>query len=1159
MTIEPGDLRALLDVAFTDDQLAAATAPLEPAVVIAGAGSGKTTVMAARVVWLVASGQVAPEQVLGLTFTNKAAAELATRIRGALSRAGRLGGSPLPAGAPGPREHAAAVVVDLEPTVATYHAYAGRLLREHGLRIGVEPSARLLADATRFQLAERALRRARGPFPELDKTVATLVGDVIALDGELNEHLVTIEELLAADSQIVADIAGHAPGHYQGRQSVASIKAAKVAVQRSYLARIVADMRADKERLGVIDFGDQVALAARLAAEYPLVADIERARFPVVLLDEYQDTSVAQKRLLVGLFGAGHPVTAVGDPCQAIYGWRGAYVGNIDSFPQEFPQATVPPATAPQATAPQATTPSERYGLVQNNRSGGQLLNLTNGLARRLRERHPGVAELVPRPEAATAGQTVCGLFETYEQEVRWVADTIEAQIDQGRAPSDIAVLVRVRSDFPAYHDALAARGIPVEVVGLGGLLALPEVAELVAMLGVLDDATANPDLVRLLSGPRWRIGPRDLVILGRRAVDLVRGERATTVESMADTVADTGLVDDSPDGPDGPDGPDVADAQRHTTGAEPVERLLAEAVAGVDPAEITSLSEALERPGHASRYPYSEQARTRFAQMAAELRSLRAGLGEPLLDVIHAVIAASGLDVEVSAAPAGPRARRGAALSTFLDHAAAFADLEGDPSVRAFLAYLHAAEEFDRGLDTTAPSGGRSVKLLTVHKAKGLEWPVVVLPDLTAGVFPGRGARATWVTSAAVLPRDLRGDAADLPEIGDYSAKAFKSYESELKALDSLEELRLAYVAVTRAKELLIASSHWWGPAQLKPRGPSEYLLAIKRHCTGEDADPDSTADSTADSGANSRPNSDDEPLARSLSGVVVAWHPEPAEATNPYLRRYEQAGWPLKPEPRGLIERRRAAGWVRDAMTGGPAAQLELDLPSLARDDGLSAEQRQLVHGWDADLAALLEEARLAHRVDLDVVLPASLSASAMVRLAKDPAGLARDLARPLPRPPAPAATQGTRFHAWVESLFGERPLLDRLDLEGAADDDLVPDEALDSLKAAFLDGPYASLPPLQVEAPFQLVLGGTVVRGRIDAVYRTGDGYDVIDWKTGHGAADPLQLAIYRAAWARIAGVPEDAVGAAFYYVGQRRIDRPAGLPGAAELELILTGPG
>ena len=1072
-TVDPTALRDLLGVPFTDEQLAAATAPLEPAVVIAGAGSGKTTVMAARVVWLVVSGQVRPEQILGLTFTNKAAAELANRIRAALRKA-----SP---SIPGLDDD-----VDAEPTVATYHAYAGRLLREHGLWIGVEPSARLLADATRFQLADRALRRARGPFPELDRTVSNLVGDVVQLDGELNEHLATVEQLLAADAEIKAEIVAAAPGHYRGKQSADSIKAAKIATQRSYLASIVADMRRDKDRLCVIDFGDQVALAARLCNEHEAVAAVERERFRVVLLDEYQDTSVAQKRLLAGLFGAGHPVTAVGDPCQAIYGWRGAWVGNIDAFPDDFPRADGEPAA--------------RYALAQNNRSGGRLLDLANGLAARLRERHPGVVALLPRPEVVTAGETVCGLFETYAQEVNWVSDVIAAEIKGGRRPDDIAVLVRVRSDFPAYHDALVAKGVPVEVVGLGGLLSLPEVAELVAMLGVLDDSTANPDLVRLLSGPRWRIGPRDLVLLGERASDLVRQPRTH----------DDGAADDS------------------------VERLLEKAVEGVDPAEITSLSEALEHPGNVERYPYSAEALARFALLAQEIRALRRHLGEPLLDLIHRVVAVSGLEVEVGAAPGGPASRRSAALSAFLDNAAAFADLEGDPSVRAFLAYLRAADQFDRGLDTTAPSPGDSVKLLTVHKAKGLEWPVVVLPDLTAGVFPSRSTRSTWATSAAMLPRALRGDAQDLPDIGDYSAKAFTAYGEELRALDSLEELRLAYVAVTRAKDKLVASAHWWGPSQSKPRGPSDYLMTIRAHCDAE-----------SESGAS--------------VGQVVAWHLDPGDAANPYLRSYEQRGWPLPLAAGALAERRRAAEWVREVLADDGSGQLELDIPTgrspLDVLAGLPAADRDLVDDWDRDLAALLEEARQSHQVSRDVPLPASLSASAFVRLAKDPDGLARDLARPMPRPPAPAATRGTRFHAWVEAQFGAQPLLDRLDLEGAADDDLVPDDELGALQEAFLAGPYGAVPPHQVEAPFQLVLGGRVIRGRIDAVYRTETGYDVIDWKTGRSAADPLQLAVYRAAWARIAGVPEADVGAAFYYVASGRIDRHDDLPSVVELQRLL----
>ncbi|WP_162130079.1 UvrD-helicase domain-containing protein, partial [Streptomyces xiaopingdaonensis] len=302
---DPGQLKELLGIPFTAEQLACVVAPPSPQVIVAGAGSGKTTVMAARVVWLVGSGQVAPEQVLGLTFTNKAAGELSERVRKALLRAGIAETDPAdPEAAPG------------EPRISTYHAFAGRLLTDHGLRLGIEPDVRLLADATRFQLAASVVREAHGPFEELTASVPTLVEQLLALDSELAEHLVAPGELRAFDTGLLAELEGVRLGNEQLR------KVPRAARGRRELLGLVAEYRARKERHNRLDFGDQVALAARLARDVPEVGRALREEFPVVLLDEYQDTSVAQRVLLSGLFGGGtgHAVTAVGDPCQAIYG-----------------------------------------------------------------------------------------------------------------------------------------------------------------------------------------------------------------------------------------------------------------------------------------------------------------------------------------------------------------------------------------------------------------------------------------------------------------------------------------------------------------------------------------------------------------------------------------------------------------------------------------------------------------------------------------------------------------------------------------------------------------------------------------------------------------------------------------------------------------------
>ena len=249
---------------------------------------------------------------------------------------------------------------------------------------------------------------------------------------------------------------------------------------------------------------------ARLAEECPEVGAALREQFAVVLLDEYQDTSVAQRRLLTGLFGGGHPVTAVGDPLQAIYGWRGASVANIDDFPVHFA-----PASGGRAPV---------LPLAENRRSGRNVLDSANLVAADLRAQHPEVAALVAADPDKPPGAVRLALHPTYAEEIDWLADQVVGEIAASTAPGDVALLVRAGSDLPPVMAALADRGVPFEVRGVDGLLAVPEVAEVLAVLDVLHDSTANPALVRLLAGPRWRIGPRDLALLGRRARQLTGG-----------------------------------------------------------------------------------------------------------------------------------------------------------------------------------------------------------------------------------------------------------------------------------------------------------------------------------------------------------------------------------------------------------------------------------------------------------------------------------------------------------------------------------------------------------------------------------------------------------------------------------------------------------
>lgn len=1076
---DPEQLKELLGIPFTPEQTACITAPPAPQVIVAGAGSGKTTVMAARVVWLVGTGQVAPERVLGLTFTNKAAGELAERVRKALVRAGVTDPDPAdPDHTPG------------EPQISTYHAFAGRLLTEHGLRLGLEPSVRLLADATRFQLAANVLRAAQGPFHALTKSVTSLVEDVLALDGELSEHLVDPARLRAHDARLLTEVEGVRLTNEKLR------KVPQAARARGELLGLVEEYRARKRAHERIDFGDQIALAARLA-RIPEVGRALREQFSVVLLDEYQDTSVAQRVLLAGLFGegTGHAVTAVGDPCQAIYGWRGASVANLDDFPRHFPHTD--------------GTPARRHSLSENRRSGGRLLHLANGLAAPLRQRHAGVEALRAGPGAEHEGRVRCALLDTRAEETAWLADSLAHLVTTGTPPGEIAVLCRGAADFAEIQGALVARDIPVEVVGLSGLLHLPEIADLVAVCEVLQDPTANASLVRLLAGPRWRIGPRDLALLGRRAGLLVRHQR--------------GGPDDDPD-------------QR-----------LAAAVEGADPAELSSLADALDTfldsGGHEDELPFSAEARVRFARLAAEIRDLRRTLADPLMDVLHRVLAVTGLEVELAASPHAVAARRRETLGQFLDIAAGFASLDGEATLLAFLGFLRTAVQYEKGLDSSLPGGENTVKVLTAHKAKGLEWDVVAVPGLVAKQFPSEQARDSWLSQPKVLPYALRGDAATLPGIREWSAKGLKDHDTALRDHQATEELRLGYVTFTRPRSLLLGSGHWWGPSQKKPRGPSAFLDALRVHC-------------------------EDDPA----HGEVEHWTDPPEEGeANPALEEpAEDRVWPLPLDADALAMRQDAAGLVRRHLEAAPD---EAGTPPAAAEPELTTEEARAAAAWDRDLDALTDELRRSRTAVRDVPLPRTLTATQLLRVAADPERFARELARPMPRPPQPAARRGTRFHAWVESRFDALtlPMLGPDELPGTDGDGpdggepprIADERDLEALKEAFERTPYAHRTPHRVEAPFQLSLAGRVVRGRIDAVYRdlTADGgvrYDIVDWKTGAGReADPLQLAVYRLAWAEARGVPLTAVSAAFLYVRSGELHRPEPLPDRAELERLLRG--
>jgi DNA helicase II / ATP-dependent DNA helicase PcrA len=1046
----------------TPEQAAVVAAPPTPLLVVAGAGSGKTETMAARVVWLVANGYVHTEQVLGLTFTRKASGELAHRVRtrlGQLQR--RLGGDEAFSG---------------EPTVSTYHAFAARILTEHGVRAGYEPTARLLTEAARWQLVDELVRTYDGDMNAVAFAPSTVTDAVLALSEQLSEHLVTPDEVARWVGRFTAEVRG-LPGRVYAKVQQA-LERQQARLQLLPLAR---RYRQAKREVEAVDFGDQVERAARLARDHPEVGATERERFRVVMLDEYQDTSHAQVVLLRSLFGDGHPVTAVGDPCQSIYGWRGASAGTLERFPEQFRDPSGGAAAVRELTTSWRNRP--------------EILAIANRLAVPLREAGARVATLAaaPRPAAPVGGRTVaCALRETYLDEAEWIADRVAAAWHPatrgvGSEPPTTAVLIRRRDQIPPVEAALRARGLPVEVVGLGGLLDTPEVRDVVCTLRVLADPGDGASLVRLLTGARWRIGPRDLVALHRRA-------RTLAAQRRGDTAGPTGGE------------PDIMP----------------------DRLDEATLAEALDDPGDPA--AFSEAGSARLAAYAAELAGLRQRLDQPLPDLVADVERTCGLDVEVAVRAGARDAGAGLArahLDALGEVAARFAAEAPGVTLSAFLAYLAAAEEEERGLtpgEVDVVAG--AVQILTAHAAKGLEWDVVAVAGLTSQVWPAPPKSADhYLQGVGVLPFPLRGDADGLPlmalaGVGDQKGveQAREAFEAEWRGHDEREERRLTYVAVTRARRLLLCSGFWWGQGVRKPRGASAFLTEIAEQC-------------------------------RTGAGVVDEWAPPPADgAVNPTDALVTSALWPTDP----LGGRRRAveeaAALVRSALDG--AAEVSVD-----GDDEATR--------WAADAELLLaERERAAGTTQVEVTLPEQMSVSQLVALHQDPEGLARRLRRPMPTRPDPYARRGTAFHAWLEQRFGGDRLLDLDELPGAADEGAAGDTALAELQQAFLDSRWADRAPVQVEVPFATEIAGVVVRGRMDAVFRDPDGtFDVVDWKTGRrptGAAAQaaaVQLAAYRLAWAALAGVPVELVRAAFHYVAEDVTVRPADLLDADGLAALV----
>jgi DNA helicase-2/ATP-dependent DNA helicase PcrA len=675
---DPVGLDALLG-GLNPDQFRAVTHGDGPLLIVAGAGTGKTQVITRRIAWLIATRRARPSEILALTFTDKAAEEMALRVD-----------QLVPYGY-------------TDTAISTFHAFGDGLIREFALELGLPPDVRVLSRAEvviflREHLFEFELDQYR-PLGNPTRFLAALA----ALFSRCKDEDIGPGAYLAF-AEGLSTVAAAAVD--AGQEDAGALTEA--AGRHHELARAYARYQDLLAASGFIDFGDQVALALRLVRESAEARERIQARFRYILVDEFQDTNRAQAEL-VGLLAERHRnVTVVGDDDQAIYAFRGAAIDNILDFQSRYRGArTVVLRRNYRSHAPVLDA---AYRLVRFN--DPDRLEVRTGISKRLRPERVTADPVPVRVEAFTSGS----------DEADWVAAEIGRRIANGAPPRDHAVLVRANYNADPILRSLNMAGIPWRFSGTSGLYARPEVRLLMSFLRAVADLSSSVDVYALAASELYALGGEDLTAI-------------------------------------------VTTARRRNR-------------------SVWDMLEELDRqPGILRIAPDSRASVTR---LVADLRAYSALAHErPAGEVLYAFLRGTGLLARLAGSDSVAAEEALQNIARFFEIVRAQSALLADD--RAVFVARHLQTLIEAGDDPATAEldpDANAVAVLTVHKAKGLEFPVVFLPGLVAGRFPLPGR-----AEPLALPAGLgRGE----PQ----SAETFLA-----------EERRLFYVAMTRARDELILS----------------------------------------------------------------------------------------------------------------------------------------------------------------------------------------------------------------------------------------------------------------------------------------------------------------------------------------------------------------
>ncbi|MDY2942067.1 MAG: ATP-dependent DNA helicase [Varibaculum sp.] len=927
----------------------------EPALlVVAGAGAGKTTTISQRIMYYMVNQNVAPERVLALTFTNKAAGQISNTICEDLklllkskSKKGREIQETL---------KLRNVDEESQVNVSTYSAFGEQIVREFGFLMGLNADVQLITEPAAYLLMRdivqgfTAQEIAQYGYGYTEKTgelkessalaklsLATVISGALELNENIANYDVDMEQLDRENKRLLEQ---QIPKLFAGSQLAEAVKIGATARLRDFYSECVRRYRNEKSKRGLIDYSDQNRLALRVVAD-PGIRKSISDRYDMVVLDEFQDTSSAQLKLIKALF-AGKSVTAVGDPNQSIYAWRGASQQALIKFKAEFIGSDL--------------RDEERavLNLSTSWRNSKRILRVANLVSAPLRGEWKGkLPELQPRKDADE------GVVYRYCTSGR---DTeAEKLVEYFSVPAHregtLAVLCRRRSDLQYLKAYFDRAGIPSIMVGLSGLLSTPVVSDIWAVLQVLNDAGDSRSVLQLLI--RQGLGARDISQLWLAAKNRARTNLAERL------------------------GVELAEVENNHADAYLMDVL-------DSPAE---LREVLSDPGYQVVSCFAKRIRTVRPYASGELVSL---VGR-ILRVFQLETDAFtrsvffGNDLEVHN------------IRAFVEAVREYLSGVAHPSLPGLLGWLDAADQEGRGLaiPEQAEEMPGVVQLMTVHAAKGLEWDTVVVAGMAEGVFPGKYLDgADYLTKASRLLPKLRDDYTEQFDFdGDLKVTKLSEritfFREKLSDKHLLEELRLAYVALTRAKKILIVGGYYRDSASASHGKMISSFIAS----TAEYLEAAGVADAK-NWEANPQADSDAAPV-----GVFTELMEDlPTADTSLYLPNTgadDSDDEPTdEPWPQKVSAYQRKLNKLADEVRSGDVDELTSDNP-----------YRELVQGY-------IE----AHKQGVQPVrLPQSLAVTRYVGYDTNSEGMRKlwlDLRRPIPRQPGGGGGDfGTRLHSLIE----------------------------------------------------------------------------------------------------------------------------------------------